>query len=112
MTRREDGVAVVMTLGLLALLFTVALVGGGAVAIVTTHRQVEAAADLAALAGAAAAQSAEEPCAAVERIGRRNGVVVARCDVFDSVVAVVVERKLPGPLGGRMVRARARAGPG
>ena len=109
--RREDGVAVVLALGLVAVLLLVAVLGGGAVAIIATNRQVQSAADLAALAGAGAAQAAGSPCAAVERIARRNGVVLTRCGVSGAVVTVVVERRLPAVFGGRTLRARARAGP-
>ena len=39
MTRSEDGAAVVTAIGITALLVTVALICGGAVALVATHRQ-------------------------------------------------------------------------
>ena len=110
MSPREDGAAVVLAIGFIALLTCVALVGGGAASIVATHRRVQAAADLAALAGAAAADTGA-PCAVATRIGRRNGATVTACEVADDVVTVVVERHLPDVLGGRVLRARARAGP-
>ncbi|RNL81270.1 Rv3654c family TadE-like protein [Marmoricola solisilvae] len=111
MSRREDGAAVVMALGLAALIVFVAVIGGGVVAVIATHRQVQGAADLAALAGASAAQEGGSPCLAAERIGRRNGVSVRLCEASDGDVTVVVERRLPGAFGSKALRARARAGP-
>ena len=109
--RREDGAAVVVALGLRAVLFLVAGVGGGVVAVIATHRQVQAAADLAALAGAAAVRSGTAVCPTVQLIATRNGADGARCDVEGREVVVTVERILPRFLGGRVLRARARAGP-
>ena len=111
MSRQEDGAAVVIAVGLVALLMFVGAVGCGIAAIVATHRRVQSAADLAVLAGAAAAQSGRPPCAAVERIAVRNGGEVRSCDFDGSVVVAVVGRRLPMVLGGQLVRARARAGP-
>lgn len=107
--REEDGVAVMIAIGLVAVLVMVGLVGAGAVALIANHRQVQAAADLAALAGAAAAQSEREPCAAAARVAARNGAQLRQCGA-DGSVFVTVERRLPGLLGGGVVRARARAG--
>lgn len=109
--RPEDGTAVVMAIGLLAVLFLVAGVSGGVVAVIAAHRQVQAAADLAALAGAAAAQDGSASCPAVRRIATRNGAEVASCETLGASVVVVVVRPLPRFLGNRVVRARARAGP-
>jgi len=109
--RREDGAAVVMALGLLAVLFLVAGVGGGVVAMVAAHRQVQAAADLAALAGAAAVQAGAPACPAVDRIARRNRAVLTSCVADGASVLATVEHTLPRFLGTRTVRARARAGP-
>jgi secretion/DNA translocation related TadE-like protein len=111
MSRREEGVAVVLAIGLTALLLLVAVVGGGVVAIMATHRQAQAAADLAALAGATAGQSGEPVCEAVERVAGRNGGNVRTCEVEGSTVRVIVECQLPAMFAGRTVRAQARAGP-
>ena len=111
MKRYEDGAAVVIAIGLVAVLTLVAVTSAGVVAIIATHRQVQSAADLAALAGAAAGQEGRTPCADARRIGARNGVLVSRCQVVGLIVTVVVERRLPRVLGDRVLRARARAGP-
>ena len=109
--RREDGVAVVLAVGLIAVLFLVAGIGGGAVAIIAAHRDVQGAADLAALAAASAAGSGAPPCSAARLIAARNGDDVTRCEVDGREVLVTVARRLPRVLGDRVVRARARAGP-
>lgn len=111
MSPREDGAGVVLSMGMMSLLIAVAGIGGGIVATIATQRQVQAAADLAVLAGASAAASGTSPCAAVARIATRNGGEVERCESDGSEVVAVVERRLPRVLGGRAVRARARAGP-
>jgi secretion/DNA translocation related TadE-like protein len=109
--RDEEGVAVVLALGLVVLLTVVAVVGVGVVALVATHRQVQAAADLAALAGAQAATAGEDPCAAAARIARDNRAHLEECRREGEVVAVVLTS---GPLawaGDSALRGRARAGP-
>lgn len=112
MSRRdEDGAAVVMALALIAALMVLAIVAAGIVAIVATHRQLQAGADLAALAGASAAGTSESPCAAAARIAERNGGSVTRCTATGAEVLVVVAVRLPRVLGGATLRARARAGP-
>jgi len=111
MRPREDGVAVVMALGLMALLMLLAYLGGGAVALFAAHRQVQTAADLAALAGANALQSGGAPCEVAHQVAVRNGGELLHCVVQDSTILLVVERPVPALLGGRKVHARARAGP-
>ena len=109
--RREDGAAVVIALGLIAVLLMVAGVGGAVVAVLAVHRQVQGAADLAALAGASAAAAGRSPCPAVQRVAQRNAVEVRECESDGSIVVAVLERHLPAVLGDRIVQARARAGP-
>ena len=99
-----------MAIGLIGVLVMVGVVGAGSVAVIAQHRQVQAAADLAALAGATAIQSRQAPCAAAARVAARNGAELMHCMTGGSVF-VVVERRLPDVLGGRAVQARARAGP-
>jgi len=110
--RTEDGVAVVVVLGLVGLLLTVALISGGLVAMVATHRQVQAAADLAALAGAGAARSGADPCGEAQRIARANQAELKECLVDGPVIAVVVNAIARFGPGSWAVDARARAGPG
>lgn len=110
-SRGERGVAMVVALGLLAVLVFVAAVSLGTVSIVLTHRRAQAAADLAALAGAAALQRGEDPCLAAARIARRHDSALGHCLVEGPTLAVTTTVALPSVLGGRPVPARARAGP-
>lgn len=109
--RDEDGVGTVLVLALVGVLVFLALVASGTTAIVVGHRRAQLAADLAALAGAAAAQDGRDPCAAAADQAARNGATGQECAVDGPVVRVVVRVVLPAALGHREVRARARAGP-
>lgn len=97
-------------IGALALL-TVLLAGVGAALV--TVRRVQAAADLAALAGALAHTAGRGACSEVVRVAERNGAGVESCEVLEGGdVRVVVNARVgvpwPEPL---LVRGRARAGP-
>lgn len=107
----EEGFAVVLVLGLVAVLTMLALVAGGVVALVATQRKVQAAADLAALAGAVDLRDGRDPCAGATEIAAANGAVLRSCAVAGRVVAVTVVVATSPLLGGRELRARARAGP-
>lgn len=93
------GVLLFVTTGLSA-------VGG----LVTAQRRAQAAADLAALAGAA---SPGDACAGSARIAAANHAVLAHCEVRGRDVLVTVTVRGPR-LPGRdvLVTAEARAGPG
>jgi len=110
-SRDEGGVAVVVALGLLAVLALVAAVSVGTVAIVLAHRRAQTAADLAALAGASALQRGDDPCLAAARIARRHDAALGQCLVDGQTLGVTTTVALPSVLGGRLVPARARAGP-
>jgi len=110
-TRDEEGVAVVIAVGVASILVFVALVGGGVTALVAGHRKVQTAADLAALAGAGAVQRGAQPCVAASHVASRNGSELRQCDADGQVVLVELELRLPEMFGGRVLRARARAGP-
>ncbi|MWA06888.1 hypothetical protein F8568_042425 [Actinomadura sp. LD22] len=74
----------------------------------------DAAADLAALAGAArVADGAADACGRAREIAKRSGALMARCRVRGEVVEVAVTVAVRVPLGGGAVRirSRARAGP-
>lgn len=109
--RDERGAAVVVGLSLVAILVLVALAGVGTAAIVLAHRRVQVAADLAALAAAGALQWGGDPCGAAGEIAGRHATALTRCRVEGSSVLVATTIVLPALLGGREVRARARAGP-
>ncbi|MDG3009369.1 flp pilus-assembly TadE/G-like family protein [Rhodococcus sp. D2-41] len=106
----DAGVATVFAaFGLLVLL----LVGGAGVqigaAVVARHR-VQAAADLAALAGAAAgvAPEGEDPCTAAGSVAQRNHGAMTDCRLDG--IDVVVRVEAPVTVLGTAV-AQARAGP-
>jgi secretion/DNA translocation related TadE-like protein len=81
-------------------------------AVVADQRRVASAADLAALAGAAAVQSGRDGCASAGAVARRNAARLASCAVTGSVVTVRTTRETRPLLGRRlMVRSAARAGP-
>lgn len=115
MTRRraraDDGAATVTALGLVALLLFVTMVAVGTVALVLGHRRSQAAADLAALAAAGAAQRGDDACGAARMIARRHHARVTDCVVRGDVVSVVTVVTVPPGLGGAALPARARAGP-
>jgi len=94
------------------LLMFVGLALGGVAAIVLAHRSAQAAADLAALAGASAAATGVDACSAAMRIAEANKSSVVRCELVGEIATVVV--RVDGPLlvGRRYaVTAEARAGP-
>jgi secretion/DNA translocation related TadE-like protein len=95
-----------VTLLLLAVLLSV--VGGALV----TRRQVQAGADLAALAGATALQHDRDACDAADRSAELNDVSLMGCEVEGATVTVRVSRLAPRMFGRDLVvRALARAGP-
>ncbi len=113
MRRREEGAATVLVIAMAGMLMFV-VVGLSIVSgLVTAQRRAQAAADLAALAGATTAATGGDPCAQAARIAAANG---ARLDTCAATQGDVVVRVLvPGPTwSGRVVqvRAAARAGPG
>ena len=109
--RDEQGVAVVVALGLVGVLVLVAAVCVGSVAIVLAHRRAQVAADLAALAAASALQRGIDPCGVASRIAGRQGATVTGCVIEGTTVLVSTAIDLPTALGGDAVPARARAGP-
>ncbi|MEV5000709.1 hypothetical protein MRBLML1_001264 [Nocardioides sp. LML1-1-1.1] len=103
-----------LVVAMTGLLLLVGSAGGVVGAIVVAHRTAQAAADLAALAGAAAAvePAGRDPCRAAGEIAAANGAALVRCSVDDDDVRVEVS--VPGPrwLGqDQDLSAEARAGP-
>jgi len=110
---RERGSAVPFAVACLGLLVLV----GGALAVtgamVVDHRTAQAAADLAALAGASASARGEDGCAAAGRVAARNGASLSSCRLAGSDVLVRVVVMGPRWLGASGdLAAEARAGPG
>lgn len=111
--RRDDaGSATVLVLplvGVVALLAVLLSVLGG---LVVAQRRAGAAADLAALAGAASLQRGGDGCSAAAQTADRNGVELSACAVMAAEVRVWVAATVPGPWGRSWtVRAHARSGP-
>ena len=68
-------------------------------AMVAAHRSAQAAADLAALAGAAAARDGGDPCAAAGSVAADNGARLTRCSTAGPEITVEVEVRRPALAG-------------
>lgn len=112
-SRTARGSATVPAVACLGLVLVVGVALGEVTGWVVAHRQAQAAADLAALAGAAEAQDGADPCAAAAAVATANGAALARCLADGSEVTVEVEVTGPRWLGqDHDFSAEARAGPG
>jgi secretion/DNA translocation related TadE-like protein len=101
-----------VTLCLVGILVFLALVVAGAVALVDAHRRAQAAADLAALAGAGALQAGRDSCVAAADVAGRNHARLTGCVIDGDDVVVEVAVPAPRVLGSVPdLPARARAGP-
>ena len=110
--RRDDaGAGTVLAVAMVGLLVTVTVATSGAVGLVAGHRRAQAAADLAALAGAAALQDGGDACRRAGTVAERNGASLRRCRVEDWSVALVVASSVRLPGGSIDLRARSHAGP-
>jgi secretion/DNA translocation related TadE-like protein len=107
----EDGAGTVLAVAMMGLLVTVTVAAAGIVGVVAAHRRAQAAADLAALAGASALQDGADPCGRAEAIAQRNGAELQRCQVHDWDVSVAVVSRLRLPGGSMELEGRGRAGP-
>ncbi|WP_067531720.1 Rv3654c family TadE-like protein [Nocardia crassostreae] len=106
------GVTVAACLAVLAMLAVTLLVAQVGVAVAGRH-QAQSAADLAALAAAHdLTRGTAAGCARAAEIAGRMAMRGSGCVVEDWDVTVTVEARMAlGPLGARVVRAMARAGP-
>jgi secretion/DNA translocation related TadE-like protein len=85
---------------------------GVAAAMVSDHRTAQAAADLAALAGASAVADGQDGCAEAGRIAAGNGASLSGCSVLGREVRVAVVVSGPRWLGAHAdLMAQSRAGP-
>ncbi len=109
--QHEDGAGTVLAVAMMGLLVTVTLAVSGVVGVVAAHRRAQSAADLSALAGAAALQDGGDPCLSAGAIARRNGAALRSCavDGWEVTVAVTSTVQLPGEA--MELSARGRAGP-
>lgn len=110
--RGERGAVTVLAIALLGVLLLLTTAFAVAEAMVSDHRRAQAAADLAALAGAQAIQQAEDGCAAATTIAGANGAALADCQVQGQDVVVTTRVAGPRWLGAYGdLSAQARAGP-
>ncbi len=108
----EKGSAAVLGVVMVCLLTTLALVAVVASGILVGHRRAGAAADLAALAGAAAVQRGEDACAAAGHVAGANSARLVGCTTVGETVSIEVATEVPSAFGATWtVAARARAGP-
>jgi secretion/DNA translocation related TadE-like protein len=113
----ERGAGTVLILGVVG---TVLILAVGIAALGSAQNArgaAQAAADLGALAGAAALRDGFDPCGTAAAAVVRNGAEVASCEVREGGVVRVVTTRMPagvaGAFGGTLgpARASARAGP-
>lgn len=111
--RDQRGSAVPLVLAATAVLATVAWLVAGVGGALIGQRKAEAAADLAALAGAQAWRRGGDPCAAAAHAAGWNGATLQACSRRGAVVSVRTACRIDSLFGRRLtVTATARAGPG
>jgi secretion/DNA translocation related TadE-like protein len=111
-TADEHGAGTVLAVAMMGLLVTVAVASAGVVGVVATHRTAQAAADLAALAGAAALQDGGDACGRAAEVAARNRSDLRGCTVDGWDVSVEVTARSAALPGGVLdLSARGRAGP-
>ncbi len=107
----ERGAAALLALAMTAVILVVGAGLGVAGAMVVAHRRSQAAADLAALAGASASARGDPACGSAGEIARLNGAELLACAVDGSAVTVRVRVTGPRWLGQDAdLEATARAG--
>lgn len=110
--RDERGAATVLTVACLGVLLLIGSALGVVAAMVTAHRQAQAAADLAALAAATALADGRDGCASGATVAAANGGTQTACTIDGWEVTVEVLVTGPRWLGQTGdLSARARAGP-
>lgn len=109
----QRGSATVYAMVFIGLMTTLALVAVAIAGMFVGHRKAAAAADLAALAGAAALQQGRPGCEAAGRIAAANQVELVSCQTNGAVVDVEVAMDVHSAFGAIFAAAaEARAGPG
>ena len=110
--RGERGAATLVAVACLGVLILAGAALGVVAAMVHAHRQAQSAADLAALAAAAAIGDGGDPCSSAAHIAVANRARLDVCQVDGREVVVEVTVDGPRWLGQTEdLRARARAGP-
>ncbi len=111
--RSQPGSASMLVISLVGVLVLVGLGAAFVTATAAAHRRAQSAADLAALAGATAAQDGEDACVTAARVARGNDADLVDCAIQGDDVLVTVRVASPELAGhGWPVVGRARAGPG
>lgn len=111
--RPERGAASLLVVALAGVLLLVGAALGVVAALVTAHREAQAAADLAALAGAGSLQHGQDACTRAAEVASANGARLVSCRREAEDVVVAVEVRGPRWLGqDGDLRGSARAGPG
>ena len=111
-SRDQAGAATLLAVAMAGVLMVVGAALAVVGAMVVAHRQAQASADLAALAGATTAAQGGDACQAARDVARLNDGTVVACAVDGGTVTVEV--RVPGPrwLGQQAdLAAWARAGP-
>jgi secretion/DNA translocation related TadE-like protein len=109
----EAGAVSVLVVALVGLVLMLGLAASFVTATASAHRRAQAAADLAALAGAVALGRGEDACGAAAQVAASNGAAVRTCRIEGRDVVVEVGVSGPEHRGfGWDPRGRARAGPG
>lgn len=112
MSPDERGSASVLVITLAGVLVLVTLALAAIGGMVGAHRRAQAAADLAALAGAASLGRGDDGCGAAVALASANGADLRQCRVSGEEVWVEVAVRGPEWRGaGHDLVARARAGP-
>lgn len=110
--RDESGAATLLVIAMAGVLLLLGGALGVVQAMVVAHRHAQAAADLAALAGAAALARGEDGCLSAAAVAAANGASLTSCVPSGSEVRVVVTVSGPRGLGQAAdLSASARAGP-
>ena len=114
--RGERGAATLLAVAMAGVLLMVGAALAVVGALVVDHRRAQAAADLAALAGAGAAARGQPACAAARAVAGLNGAELLECSIDGppegATVTVRVEVSGPHWLGQQAdLQAGARAGP-
>jgi secretion/DNA translocation related TadE-like protein len=110
--RDERGSGAVLGSAVIVVIVTATVMVAVLCGVLVQQRRLESAADLAALAGAAAVQDGEDGCAAAHLAARRNGARLASCQAAGDTVAVTAAQTTTLLFGWPVQqRARARAGP-
>ena len=110
--RSERGSAALLSVVLTGVLMVALVLTAAVAGVVTAQRRAETAADLGALAAAAAVQHGRMGCTESSAVIRANGAIQVSCTVVDEDVTVQVRHRGPRLFGRALdVTSRARAGP-